>query len=97
MGCFLEQIAVDWWDAFGGLNRELQNFARRILGLCYSASGCERNWSIFEFIHTKKRNQLEHQRLNDLIYIQYNMKIAERFQKSRVEGINYNPLILDDL
>jgi len=24
------------------------------------------------------------------------MKIAERFQKSRVEGINYNPLILDE-
>nr|XP_025611971.1 uncharacterized protein LOC112705352 [Arachis hypogaea] len=30
--------------------------------------GCERNWSIFEHIHSKKRNRLEHQKLIDLVY-----------------------------
>ncbi|RVW70236.1 hypothetical protein CK203_056216 [Vitis vinifera] len=30
------------------------------------SSGCERNWSIFENIHSKRRNMLDHQRLNDL-------------------------------
>ncbi|XP_042379959.1 uncharacterized protein LOC121972342 [Zingiber officinale] len=33
-----------------------------------SASGCERNWSVFEQIHSKKRKQ----RLNDLVFVKYN-------------------------
>ncbi|KAL9684410.1 hypothetical protein QQ045_021846 [Rhodiola kirilowii] len=72
---------LDWWSAFGGYTIELGLFAKRIVGLCCSSSGCEHNWSTFEFIHTKKRNRLEHQRLNDLVYVQYNRKIATRFQK----------------
>ncbi|KAL0319669.1 UNVERIFIED_CONTAM: hypothetical protein Sradi_5228400 [Sesamum radiatum] len=41
--------------------------------------GCERNWSVFERIHTKKRNRLEHQRLNDLVYVHYNLKLKDRW------------------
>lgn len=37
-----------------------------------------------------------HQRLNDLVYVQYNRKIATRFQKVRECGKNYDPLVLDD-
>ncbi|KAL6518104.1 hypothetical protein OROMI_033805 [Orobanche minor] len=87
---------LDWWGAFGGLTIELTMFAKRIVGLCCSSSGCERNWSTFEFIQTKKRNRLEHRRLNDLVYIQCNQKIATRFQKRRESGKNFDPLILDD-
>lgn len=103
--CFGKALAIssqgkmsplDWWDAYGGDASDLQLFAKRLLGLCASSSGCERNWSTFEFIHSKRRNRLEHQRLNDLVYIKYNQKIAERFQKMRVEGNNFNPLILDE-
>uniref|UniRef100_A0A6N2NHS2 HAT C-terminal dimerisation domain-containing protein n=1 Tax=Salix viminalis TaxID=40686 RepID=A0A6N2NHS2_SALVM len=47
---------------------ELQKFAIRVLSQCCSATGCERNWSVFEFIHSKKRNRLEHKRLNDLVF-----------------------------
>ncbi|KAL6564338.1 hypothetical protein OROMI_015788 [Orobanche minor] len=47
-------------------------------------------------IHTKKRERLEHQRLNDLVYIQYNRKIATRFQKRCEDGKNFDPLLLDD-
>ncbi|XP_074332846.1 lysine-specific demethylase JMJ29-like isoform X2 [Apium graveolens] len=47
-------------DAYEGRAIELQSFARRIVDLCGSSSGCERNWSTFEFIHSKKRNRLGH-------------------------------------
>ncbi|KAL6557522.1 hypothetical protein OROMI_017872 [Orobanche minor] len=50
---------LDWWNAFGGLHIELQSLAMRIISLCCSSSGCERNWSTFEFIHTKKRNRFQ--------------------------------------
>ncbi|KAL9677246.1 hypothetical protein QQ045_005474 [Rhodiola kirilowii] len=47
-------------------------------------------------MHTKKRNRLEHKRLNDLVYVQYNRKIATRFQKRREDNKNFNPLVLED-
>ncbi|CAH9122599.1 unnamed protein product [Cuscuta epithymum] len=87
---------LDWWNAFGGHALELQSLALRIIGLCCSSSGCERNWSTFEFIHTKKRNRLEHKRLNDLVFIQYNRKIVNRFKKRREEGSSFNPLVLEE-
>ncbi|XP_050945491.1 uncharacterized protein LOC127150844 [Cucumis melo] len=39
---------MEWWDNFGQSTPNLQKFAIRILGLTCSASGCERNWSVFE-------------------------------------------------
>ncbi|CAH9087382.1 unnamed protein product [Cuscuta europaea] len=89
-------VTLDWWNAFGGHALELQSFALRIIGLCCCSSGCERNWSTFEFIHTKKRNRLEHKRLNDLVFIQYNRKIVNRFKKRREEGSDFNPLVLEE-
>ncbi|XP_043691710.1 uncharacterized protein LOC122642340 [Telopea speciosissima] len=88
---------IVWWEKHGSSTLELTKLARRLLGLCCSSSGCERNWSIFEFIHTKKRNRLEHQRLNDLVYIQYNRGLQVRFQEKKEQCRNSNSLVLDDL
>ncbi|KAI9112920.1 hypothetical protein K1719_016034 [Acacia pycnantha] len=55
-----------WWKSYGAQVPNLRNLAVRVLGLTCSASGCERNWSTFEHIHSKKRSRLEHQRLQDL-------------------------------
>ncbi|XP_042487754.1 uncharacterized protein LOC122067992 [Macadamia integrifolia] len=88
---------ISWWQTHGSSAPTLQQYAIRILGLCCSASGCERNWSTFDFIHTKKRNRLEHQRLNDLVYIQYNRRLHSRFQERREKGNNCDPLILDEM
>lgn len=52
--------------------------------------------STFEFIHTKKRNRLEHQHLNYLVYVQYNQKIISRFQKRRELKRNFDPLVFED-
>ncbi|KAA0066645.1 uncharacterized protein E6C27_scaffold979G00720 [Cucumis melo var. makuwa] len=41
---------MEWWDNFGQSTPNLQKFAIRILGLTCSASGCKRNWSVFEQI-----------------------------------------------
>ena len=41
-------ILVDWWRSYSGLAIDLQRFARRVVGLCVSSAGCERNWSTFE-------------------------------------------------
>ncbi|XP_052181869.1 uncharacterized protein LOC127794663 [Diospyros lotus] len=79
----------DWWKIFGYGAPTLQKLAIRILSQKSSSSGCERNWSVFEHIHTKKRNRLEHQRLNDLVYVHYNLRLQNR---SKVDKRSYDPI-----
>ncbi|CAN1750130.1 hypothetical protein LINPERHAP1_LOCUS3945 [Linum perenne] len=57
----------------------LQNIAIKLLSQTASSSGCERNWSVFERIHTKRRNRLEHTRLSDLVFVHYNMRLQHMY------------------
>ena len=41
-------ITAEWWTLFGASAPNLKKFAVKVLSLTCSASGCERNWSIFE-------------------------------------------------
>jgi len=45
--------------SFGAHVPDLQKVAVRVLSQVSSASACERNWSTFDFIHSKKRNRLK--------------------------------------
>jgi hypothetical protein len=51
-------------------------------------------------IHTKKRNKLEHQRLNKLVYVSYNRKMENQFAKIQElgsKGQRSNPLVLEKI
>ncbi|XP_027098997.2 uncharacterized protein [Coffea arabica] len=84
----------NWWKLYGCDAPNLQKLAIRILSQTVSSSGCERNWSVFERIHTKKRNRLEHQRLNDLVYVHYNLRLQHRFdlRKRSYDPIDYESI-----
>ncbi|CAN0905726.1 hypothetical protein LINGRAHAP2_LOCUS23841 [Linum grandiflorum] len=45
----------------------------------YISFGCERNCSVFERIHTKKINMLEHKRLSNLVFVHCNMRLKHRY------------------
>ena len=62
----------EWWDAMGGGAKVLQTIARRILGQVCSTSACERNWSMYLYVHNKGHNRLKHSRVEDLVYIYTN-------------------------
>ena len=47
----------------------------RLVSQCCSSSGCERNWSTFALLHIKDRNQLLHKKLNNLVYVNYNLHL----------------------
>ncbi|XP_028051475.1 uncharacterized protein LOC114256094 [Camellia sinensis] len=72
-------IVADWWASYGSYTPNLQTFAIKVLSLTCSSSGCERNWSVFEHLHSKKRNRLEQQYLNDLVYVKYNRTLRFRY------------------
>ncbi|CAN0925680.1 hypothetical protein LINGRAHAP2_LOCUS34897, partial [Linum grandiflorum] len=73
---------TDWWSSFGDDVPELKRFAIQILSLTCSASGCERNWSVFERVHSKKRNRLLQKKMNDIVYVMYNSKLLRRQAKT---------------
>ncbi|KAJ1392032.1 Ribonuclease H-like superfamily [Sesbania bispinosa] len=68
-----------------------QQLAIRILSLTCSASGCECNWSVFEQVHTKSRNKLEHKRLHDLVFVKYNQALHRSYNlKDEIDTISLN-------
>ncbi|KAK3139636.1 hypothetical protein QOZ80_5AG0386670 [Eleusine coracana subsp. coracana] len=80
----------------GRPNQRIQDGIMAI-GLCASSSGCERNWSTFEFIHTKKRNRMLHKRLNAIVFVSYNRKMKTRFQIRREKKEkSFDPLVIDE-
>nr|GEW12786.1 hypothetical protein [Tanacetum cinerariifolium] len=79
----------EWWRLFAGKYPKIQEFDIKILSQTASSLGCERNWSVFERIHTKKRNRLEHKRLNDLVYVHYNLRLQNRL---KVDKRSYDPI-----
>ncbi|XP_052200522.1 uncharacterized protein LOC127806938 [Diospyros lotus] len=73
-----KKAPAEWWDTYGDGCPELQRFAIRVLSLTCSSSGCERNWSAFEMVHTKRRNRLHQKKMNDLVFVMYNLKLRDR-------------------
>ena len=67
-----------WWKSFGSHCPELQSVAIKVLSLVATASSCERSWSTFDFIHSKRRNRLTAARANDLVYCFSNLRLRDR-------------------
>ena len=64
-----------WWSRVGG--EALPKIAKRVLALTCSASSCERNWSMYSFVHNKSQNRLGTKKAEDLVYIYTNMRLLQ--------------------
>ncbi|CAN6362871.1 unnamed protein product [Urochloa humidicola] len=84
-----------WWGNYGTQVPTLQKMAIKILYLTSSASGCERNWSCFEGIHTKKRNKLTCERLEQLVFVRFNNLHADKKKKAQ-KNKKMDPLIASE-
>lgn len=54
----------------------------------------ERHWSAFQQIHSEKRNKIDRETLNDLVYINYNLKLARQTKTKTLEA---DPIQFDDI
>ncbi|GJP81900.1 hypothetical protein CLOP_g12033 [Closterium sp. NIES-67] len=63
---------VHWWTWHGTDCPELAKLACRVLTQPVSASACERNWAVWDSVHTAWRNKLGSEKLKDLVYIAHN-------------------------
>jgi hypothetical protein len=57
---------------------ELKDLALKLLGHPASSSCCERNWSTYSFIHNMKRNKLNPERAEDLVFVHNNLRLLSR-------------------
>ncbi|XP_062081192.1 uncharacterized protein LOC133785996 [Humulus lupulus] len=90
-------LLLEWWIQFGDGTPELQKFAIKVLGLTCSSSGCERNWSTFNQVHTKRRNRLPTLRMNSLVYIMYNKRLNDRHLKLKSQSNEDDALLIDEM
>ncbi|XP_021313510.1 uncharacterized protein LOC8078073 [Sorghum bicolor] len=67
-----------WWLNHGSSAPTLRKLAAKILSLTCSSSACERCWSSFEQVHTKRRNRLLHDRMRDLVFVKLNSKLRQK-------------------
>lgn len=87
-------VAGIWWEQFGDAAPTLQQVAIRVLSQVCSTSTSERQWSTFQQIHSEKRNKIDKETLNDLLYIYYNLKLDKSLKSSSSEA---DSLQLDDI
>lgn len=81
-----------WWEQYGDSAPSLQRVAVRILNQVCSGSIFDRNWSTVQQIHVEKRNKLDKEMLNDLLYVHYNLKLRAKARFSDAD-----PIVLDDI
>ncbi|XP_026382303.1 uncharacterized protein LOC113277419 isoform X1 [Papaver somniferum] len=98
LGSASDIYIYDWWILHGVGVPCLQKFAIRVLSLTVSASPCERNWSTFENLYSKKRNKFLKHKLSESIFIQYNKNLQRRYEEeNKYSGDEdaYRPIFLE--
>jgi len=63
-----ERLAHTWWSSYGSKTPKLQSFVIKVLSQVIVPLAYERNWSTFEFIHSKKCNRLTSKRTANLVF-----------------------------
>ena len=58
--------------------KALSKIIKRIMLLIYSTPSCERNWSMYSFVHNKSRNRLGIDNVEALVYIYTNSKLLRQ-------------------
>lgn len=86
-----------WWQQHGISCFELQRIAVRILSQTCSSFGCEHNWSIFDQIYSQRHNRLAQKRLNELIYVHYNLRLREHQLRKKSDEISLDSALIEHL
>ncbi|KAK4772292.1 hypothetical protein SAY86_014067 [Trapa natans] len=69
-------LPAEWWSIYGGSCPNLKSLAIRILGQTCSADVCRSLHISFDQVNNAKNN-LEYQRLNDLLYARCNLRLRD--------------------
>lgn len=89
---------ASWWQQHGVNCLELQRIAVRILSQTCSSFGCAHNWSIHDQINEQRQNRLAQKRLNEAVYVHYNLRLRERQIRKRSSNlVSLESVVQEDL
>ena len=75
---------LQWWATYGGGAPALQSVATRALGVIVNTSACERIWSDFDFVASKRRQKLSADKQRALVS-------SRSWLQSRVATVRFTP------
>ncbi|XP_057329227.1 uncharacterized protein LOC130670070 [Microplitis mediator] len=67
---------ITWWELYFS-SRDLAKLAVIILSIPATSAACERNWSSFGHIKTKKRNRLTVQKTEKFVFVKSNLHLLD--------------------
>ncbi|KAL9690375.1 hypothetical protein QQ045_010773 [Rhodiola kirilowii] len=77
---------MSWWSTYGAETSELAEIASKVLSQPISSSSAEIIWSTYSHIHNIKRNHLNANRADKLVFIHSNIRLISRFTSNYKEG-----------
>lgn len=81
---------TDYWGLYGSKEFPLlATIAIRIFSCPTSSASSERVWSVYSFIHTKKRNRLGNEKVGKLAYIYVNSSLLDEHDKKYYEDLAF--------
>ena len=83
---------LNWLQAFCYENSVLRDIALRVHSTPTVASAAERNWSMFCFVHSKRRNRLYGHKVDKLVYVYQNMRLLRKIR----DPVLREPCVLPD-
>jgi hypothetical protein len=82
--------SIEWWNMYGSFAKNLQKLAVKVLSQVVNTSSAERCWSTYSFIHNVKRNNLNADRAESLVYVHYNLRLLSHYCDVGGESALYN-------
>ncbi|CAG8857194.1 8819_t:CDS:1, partial [Gigaspora margarita] len=71
----IKEKPYNWWNLVKARYLVLSSIALKLLSIPATSASSERNWSSFNFVHSKLRNRLHNPRVEKIVYIYWNLRI----------------------
>ena len=80
--------ALTWWEAYGGMGL-LPKLAKKVLSQVVNTFFAKRCWSTYNFIHNVRRNRLNANWAENLVYVHYNLRSLSHYCDQAYEDPTY--------
>ena len=78
----------EWFGTFGVATRPFSFIAMKVLNMRVGQSEAERSFKRQSDIHSKKRNRMTHENVQNLVWLSTNMALKRRWFNEAIQGVN---------
>ena len=78
----------EWFGTFGVATRPFSFIAMKVLNMRVGQSEAGRSFKRQSDIHSKKRNRMTHENVQNLVWLSTNMALKRRWFNEAIQGVN---------